>query len=83
MGAALPDTDRTMLETLAPAFAASWSVNGGLSADALEYTANWLFDTEEFAGLSTSALLDWVDFTPVDAALATLGVVDSMDSADR
>lgn len=83
MSAALPDTDRTMLETLAPGFAASWSVNGGLSAEALDYTATWLFGTEEFAGLSAPPLHDWVDFAPVDAALATLGTVDTMDPADR
>ncbi len=54
-----------------------------MSASALGYTADWLFGTEDFAGVAPLTLGDWVDFGPVDAALAELGRVESQDPADR
>ena len=42
-----------------------------------------LFGTEDFAGVAPLTLGDWVDFGPVDAALAELGRVESQDPADR
>ena len=83
MDDSLPDTDRTVLAGLAPAFATSWSVNGGMSARELRYTADWLHGTADFAGLVPPDLEDWVDFGPLDAALAELGIDPSMDPADR
>ncbi|MCP8885333.1 ABC transporter substrate-binding protein [Devosia sp. XJ19-1] len=83
MAAALPDTDRGVLENLAPDFASSWSVNGGMSAAALGYTASWLYGTADFAGSAMPPLESWVDFGPVDAALASLGVTQNQDPADR
>jgi NitT/TauT family transport system substrate-binding protein len=83
MAEALPGTDRAILNELAPAFAQSWTVNGGMSTADLTYTAHWLFGTEDFAGLSPLELTDWVNFGPVDAALAALGRVEGLDPADR
>ncbi len=83
MADALPDAETGMLEDLAATFAASWSVNGGMSADELAYTSAWLHGTPEFAGLRAPPLAAWVDFGPVDAALDDLGVDAGMDPADR
>lgn len=78
-----PDVERETLELLADAFVGTWSVNGGVSAQELSFTADWLYETEDFAGLEQLALEDWVDFGPMDAVLAELGTDDSADPADR
>lgn len=78
-----PDVERETLELLADAFVGSWSVNGGMSAEELSFTADWLYESEDFQGLEPLALEEWVDFGPVDAVLAELGTDDSMDPADR
>lgn len=83
MAEAVPGTDTALLAELVPSFAASWTVNGGMSASALGYTADWLFGTPDFASLAPVALADWVEFGPVDAALAEVGVVNGLDPADR
>ncbi|WP_375598535.1 ABC transporter substrate-binding protein [Devosia sp. Naph2] len=83
MTEALPDADRAVLTDLVSSFDASWSVNGGMSARALGYTADWLYGTEDFADTLPLRPKDWVDFGPVDAALETLGTLDGMDPADR
>ena len=78
-----PDVDRAVLDMLADAFSESWSVNGGMSAQELTFTSEWLYDTEDFADLEPLALGDWVDFGPLDTVLGELGTDDSMDPADR
>ena len=83
MTEAVPGSDEALLAELVPSFAKSWTVNGGMSASALGYTADWLFGTGDFAGVAPLTLGDWVDFGPVDAALAELGRVESQDPADR
>jgi len=83
MAEAVPNVDVAVLESLAESFAGSWSVNGGMSAKELAYTADWLYETPDFADLTPLALEDWVDFGPVDAVLEELGTDDSMDPADR
>ncbi|GAB5429595.1 MAG: ABC transporter substrate-binding protein [Devosia indica] len=83
MSEALPDADTGVLDALVTSFATSWSVNGGMSADELAYTADWLYGTEDFFAVPPLALEDWVSFAPVDAALASLGTADAMDPADR
>ncbi|WP_404400222.1 ABC transporter substrate-binding protein [Pelagibacterium halotolerans] len=83
MAEARPDVDRDVLAMLAEAFTGSWRVNGGMSADDLAYTADWLYETEDFAGLPRLELDQWVAFGPVDAVLEELGVDDAMDPADR
>ena len=83
MAEALPNADKDVLDALVASFATSWSVNGGMSADELAYTADWLFGTEDFSTATPLALEDWVSFVPADAALATLGTVEDLDPADR
>jgi NitT/TauT family transport system substrate-binding protein len=83
MSDALPDADPEMLRALAQSFAQSWSVNGGMSAAELAYTADWVYQTEDFAGQTPLELAQWVDFAPLDAVLDELGVRDDMDPADR
>lgn len=78
-----PDVERETLDLLADAFVGTWSVNGGMSAQELTFTADWLYETEDFADLEPLALEDWVDFGPLDAVLAELGTDDGADPADR
>ncbi|WMT89034.1 ABC transporter substrate-binding protein [Pelagibacterium sp. H642] len=78
-----PDVDVAVLEMLAESFAGSWSVNGGMSAQELAFTSEWLYGTEDFASFEPLPLEAWVDFGPVDAVLAELGTDESMDPADR
>ena len=77
-----PNTDEAGLRELAATFAGSWSVNGGMSRTDLQYTQDWLYATGDFAGVTPVTLDQWVDFGPVDAALAVLGTVDG-DAAAR
>lgn len=78
-----PDVELQTLELLSKAFVGSWSVNGGMSASELNFTADWLYDTPDFEGQDKLALDQWVDFGPVDAVLAEIGTEDGMDPADR
>lgn len=78
-----PDVELETLELLSKAFVGSWSVNGGMSASELNFTADWLYDTPDFEGQDKLALDQWVDFGPVDAVLAEIGTEDGMDPADR
>ena len=83
MEAALPGANADDLRALADSFASSWSVNGGMSARELSQTVDWLHGTADFAGQTAPELEDWIDFTPVDRALAELGVAQGADPADR
>lgn len=78
-----PNTDEAGLQTLAATFAGSWSVNGGMDRDALQYTQDYLYTTEDFAGVAPVTLDQWVDFGPVDAVLAGLSTVEGADPAGR
>lgn len=77
-----PNTDEAGLQELAATFAGSWSVNGGMNKTDLQYTQDWLYSTEDFAGVNPVTLDQWVDFGPVDAVLADVGTVDG-DAAAR
>ncbi len=83
MATARPDLARADFESLAAAYAKSWSVNGGLSARELAFTADWNFKGEDFAGLEPVGLDAWVDFTVADEVLAALGTAPDLDPADR
>lgn len=78
-----PDLDRADLEALAEAYGQSWSVNGGLSATDLAFTADWNFKSADFADLEPVELDQWVDFSIADDVLAELGTLEDMDPADR
>ena len=71
------------LQALADSFEGSWSINGGMSREELQYTQDWLYETEDFTDLSPVALDDWVDFSAVDAVLAELGTAPGADQPTR
>lgn len=75
-----PEVSRADLETLATAFAQSWSVNGGMSAKDLQYSADWLYSTEDFKGLAPVPLASWADLTLIGNVLGSLGTDASMDA---
>lgn len=83
MARARPDVSRATLEELSVAYAKAWSVNGGVQRQELEETAAWMFDTEDFAGLTPPAMAQWVDFVPMDAVLARIGTAEGMDAISR
>lgn len=78
-----PDVKPESLDALAKAFAKSWTVNGGLQKDELEFTQNWLYQTKEFDGLRQLDLSEWVDFAPVDAVLKKNGIYQGLDTVSR
>jgi len=83
MAEARDDVSREDLEALAEAFAESWSVNGGLNREELEYTANWAYESPDFEGLQKVDLEQWVDFSIADEALEKLGKAEGSDQPVR
>ncbi len=83
MAEARPDVERGDLERLSEAYAASWSVNGGLQRAELEHTAEWMAQSEDFKDIQLPPLEAWVDFGPLDAVLARVGVAEGMDESSR
>jgi len=77
------DVPRTDLESLAETFVDSWSVNGGLNREELTFTADWVYQSEDFAGVPHVELAKWVDFTVIDEVLASIGKVDGEDQPVR
>jgi NitT/TauT family transport system substrate-binding protein len=71
------------MQTLAASFDGGWSINGGISRQELQYTQDWLFQTEYFKDLAPVALSDWVDFSVADDVLADLGVLPGADQPAR
>jgi NitT/TauT family transport system substrate-binding protein len=71
------------LRTLGRSFEGNWSVNGGMSRSELQFTQDWIFDTEDFQGLDPVAFEQWIDFSVVDTVLADLEVDSESDPADR
>lgn len=83
MSAVRSDVGLEELRALDAAFAGSWSVNGGMSAEELAFTQSRIYESEDFAELPQLDLADWTDFGPVDSALEELGTREDMDPADR
>jgi len=83
MEKARPDIERSDLEALAEAYAASWSINGGLQRDELEYTSDWYYESPDFSAVPEILIDDWVDFSVMDSILEEIGSVDSMDAVSR
>ncbi len=78
-----PTSTEAELTELAATFDGSWSVNGGMSRTELQYTQDWLYETEDFASVAAVPLDDWVDFSVVDEVLAEIGVDESGDQPAR
>lgn len=83
MAGVRPDIPRENFESLAAAYEQSWSVNGGMSARSLAFTADWNFKGADFEGIAPVDLDAWVDFSVVDEALVELGTVPELDPVDR
>lgn len=83
MVTARPDVPRESLEQLAEAFQDSWSVNGGMSKEELEFSVEEIYKSEDFAGVAKVELADWVDFSVVDKVIADLGVDEAADEPTR
>lgn len=77
------DLSPEQLRELAQSFEGGWSVNGGLGRDELEFTVNWVFQTDDFKGAEPVGLESWVDFSVVDAVLEELGTDGSGDEPTR
>lgn len=80
---ARPDLARADLESLAEAYSQSWSVNGGLSAKELAFTADWNFKGPDFVDLKPLTMEQWVDFTIADEMLTNIGTAPQLDPVDR
>lgn len=74
---------RDALTELARSFAGGWSVNAGLGREALRFTQDWIFETEDFKGATPVGLDAWVDFSVADEVLAGLGVQPGSDTPTR
>lgn len=83
MESVVPNIAREELDELAASFAGSWSVNGGFSAPELQFSQDWLYETEDFADTAPVALDQWTDFSVMDAVLEDLGVDESADLPER
>ena len=83
MAALRPDVKRADLETLAQAYRNSWSVNGGLSLDALQFTTAELYKGPEFKDIKRIEPRDWIDTSFVDTVLRSSGTDRKMDVATR
>lgn len=83
MATARPDVSPDDLATLAESFSQSWSINGGLSREELEYTQSWLYATPDFDNLPTIQLSDWVDFSITNDVIASEGVATGFDEPTR
>lgn len=71
-------TEETLRE-LALSFAGSWSVNAGLSRPELQFTQDWIFETEDFKDATAPELGEWVDFSIADEVLAAIGTQAGSD----
>lgn len=71
------------MQTLAESFDGSWSINGGISRQELQFTQDWLFQTEDFKDLAPIPVDAWVDFSVTDEVLAALGTSHGADQPAR
>lgn len=78
-----PQMTPETLQALAQSFAGGWSVNAGLGRSALEFTQDWVFQTDDFKDAAPVALSDWVDFSLADEVLQDLGVRAGADVPSR
>jgi NitT/TauT family transport system substrate-binding protein len=81
MRKARPDIPEADLQMLAKAFAAAWTVNGGISPDELSEAQAWLHEGEDFKGLTVAPIEAIADFGPLRAVLDKIGTSDAGDNA--
>lgn len=74
-----PDVKRKDLDELAAAYRNSWSVNGGLNRDEIEFTTEWTYRTEDFKNLRKVAIAEWVDFGILKGILKQIGISPDQD----
>ncbi len=78
-----PQMTPETLQQLAQSFAGGWSVNGGMGRTELQFTQDWVFQTEDFKDADPVALDDWVDFTVADEVLDEIGTQEDADLPSR
>ena len=78
-----PDIKREDLRNLWPQFTSSWATNGLLNLDQYQKTSDFLYQTEDFKGVPSIGLNDWVDTQFVDAVLREIGVDPKTDPPGR
>ncbi len=78
-----PQLTQEALNELARSFEGSWSVNGGMGREELQFTQDWVFQTEDFKDAAAVALDDWVDFSIADEVLADIGTWTDADAPSR
>lgn len=71
------------MRTLAASFDGSWSTNGGIGREELQFTSDWIFRTEDFKNLAPVPLEAWVDFSVTDDVLSELGIAPGADQPTR
>ena len=78
-----PDLKREDLQDLWPQFKTSWATNGLLNLDQYQKTADFLYQTDDFRGVPSIPLSEWVDTQFVDGVLRQIGVDQKMDPPGR
>lgn len=78
-----PQMSPETLQELAQSFAGGWSVNGGIGRTELQFTQDWVFETEDFKDAAPIKLNDWVDFSVTDKVLSELGTQAGADLPSR
>jgi NitT/TauT family transport system substrate-binding protein len=78
-----PDVTQETLASLAATFAKSWSVNGGMNARELQYTADWLYQSPDFKDVPRIQPTEWIDFSVADEVLSRIGIDPSSDEPVR
>jgi NitT/TauT family transport system substrate-binding protein len=77
------DVKQQHLEALAGTFVKTWSVNGGMNARELHYTAEWLYGSPEFKDVPRVQAAEWIDFSVADEVLSRIGVDPTADEPVR
>jgi NitT/TauT family transport system substrate-binding protein len=78
-----PQMTQKTLQELAQSFTGGWSVNGGIGRTELQFTQDWVWQTDDFKDATPIDLNDWVDFTISDEVLVELGIIAGADEPSR
>jgi NitT/TauT family transport system substrate-binding protein len=83
MHARRPDVTAADLAAVWEQTRTSWPVNGGMSPDQYQKTADFLYATDDFKALPKVSLAAWAETSLVDGVLKQIGVDASMDPPGR